>query len=118
MLSWVWSRITNADPNQGIGWLIDRTRQRGVVDPEQYLSDLDPNFPSTLDPDPDSAWLVKCIGSSCGSDYFSKVRVRFWIRIRLCNLELRIRILQKGSDPCGYRPGSATWAPRLRSCGS
>jgi hypothetical protein len=53
-LSWVWSRITNEDPNQGIGWLIDKARQRGVVDPELYLSDLDPNFPRALNPDPDS----------------------------------------------------------------
>jgi hypothetical protein len=53
-LSWVRSRITDADPDQGIGCLIEKTRQRGVVDPELYLTNLDPNFPRALDPDPDS----------------------------------------------------------------
>jgi hypothetical protein len=31
----------------------------------------------------------------------SKIQVQFWIRIRIHNLELRILILQKVSDPYG-----------------
>jgi hypothetical protein len=37
---------------------------------------------------------------------FSKIKVQFRIRIRIHNLELQIRILQKVSDP--YGSGSTT----------
>jgi hypothetical protein len=39
---------------------------------------------------------------------FSKIQVQFWIGIRMHNLELRIRILQKVSNP--YGSGSTTLA--------
>jgi hypothetical protein len=39
---------------------------------------------------------------------FSKIYVQFWIRIGIHNLELRIRILQKVSDPYGSGSGSTT----------
>jgi hypothetical protein len=41
---------------------------------------------------------------------FDKVHILFWIRIRIHNLKLRIRILQKVSDPyeSGFGSGSTT----------